>query len=294
MMEASRMKFAPLPAGVTEPCAQAGTMTRFCYTSETYDDAHWTIEKDALVYLPYGYDKEPERRYPVLFLMHGGGGNADEFFGGIEAKTALKNILDQSIASGYAQPMIVVAPSYLVPGMEEARHQIGIAQQLTHRFPTELKNDLIPAITACFRTVEDRSARAFGGFSMGGETTWSVMANCLPQIRTLLPLSGDYWAIALKGGKDYPQETVEALISQIAQSGVRPEDFRVLAFTGDHDIAYEALEPMVRAMAARADWFTYADSPVDGNLCYCLKENGWHTYDDCYEYIYLALPWLFC
>lgn len=286
------MKFAQPPEAWYAPCEKAGTLRRFWYTSETYDETHRAIDKDALVYLPHGYENG-EQRYPVLFLMHGGGGDSNEFFGGEEAKTPLKNLLDHAIAAGYAPPMIVVTPTYLVPGWEEARHQIGIAQQLTHRFPTELRQNLIPAIDAAFRTLPTREARAFGGFSMGGETTWSVMAACTQQICTFVPLSGDYWAVALKGGKDYPEQTADALTVALAASGTALGDFRVLAFTGDRDIAYEALDPMIRSLAKRTDWFRYADSPADGNLCYCVKENGWHTYDACYEYLYLALPWLF-
>lgn len=279
------MRYAPVPKEMYAPCDRPGTMTRFHYDSRGQ-------KKDALVYLPYGY-ADGTADYPVLYLMHGGGGDSNEFFGGIEARTPLKNLLDNAIASGYARPMIVVTPTYMIEGVEGARRQIGEALQLTHRFPEEFKRDLIPAIQANFRAVNDRKARAFGGFSMGGETTWSVMAQALNEVWCLLPLSGDYWAIGLKGGKDFPVETADALIASIAASGVKPEDYRVLPCTGDKDIAYEALDPMVRELSTRQPWFTPGETPEEGNLCYCLKPNGWHTYDDCYEYLWLMMPYLF-
>lgn len=287
------MNYEPIPSELLRPGSAPGALLRFDYTTETYDDTHAPVQKDALVYLPCGYEEQPETRYPVLFLMHGGGGNSDEFFGGLEAATPLKNLLDNCMANGRMQPAIVVAPSYLVPGYEEARHEIGIAQTLTHRFPTELVNDLLPAIDAAFRTIPHRKSRAFGGFSMGAECTWSVLADASKQICTVMPLSGDYWAIALKGGKDHPEETVDALLTRMQQHGAVPGENRVLAFTGDHDIAYEAMDPMLHALARHTDWFADIPLAYGGSLDYCLKENGWHTYNDCYEYLYLAMPWLF-
>lgn len=279
------MKYSPVPREMYSPCEKSGTLQRFWYDS-------CGKRKDALVYLPYGYAEE-QAEYPVLYLMHGGGGNSDEFFGGPEGRTALKNLLDNAIATGHARPMIVVVPTYMIEGVPGARRQIGEAVQLTHRFPEEFKRDLIPAIQGSFRAADDRKMRAFGGFSMGGETTWSVMAQALSHVWCLLPMSGDYWAVGLKGGKDFPVETADALIASIAESGVKPEDYRVLACTGDKDIAYEALEPMVLELARRQPWFTLGETPAEGNLCWCLKPDGWHTYDDVYEYVWLMMPWLF-
>lgn len=287
------MKFIPLPDGMCELCAAAGRLIDMTYPTQTYDGDHRPLTKRALVYLPFGYDEQPERRYPVLYFMHGGGGDENEAFGGLEARTALKNVLDNAIAAKHVQPLIVVAPTYTVEGFEAARRSIDVASMLTHRFPTELANDLIPAVDAAFRTLPDRWHRAFSGFSMGGETTWSVLADAARDVWCVAPLSGDYWAVAFKGGKDFPEETADALLSRLRDAGIAPQDCRVMAFTGDKDIAYEALEPMVQALARRTDFFTLADSPVGGNLTWCLKENGWHTYDDCWEYLWLALPHLF-
>lgn len=279
------MQFAPIPKDMYAPASQPGTLQRFWYDS-------CGKQKDALVYLPYGYESGSQS-YPTLYLMHGGGGDANEFFGGLEARTALKNLLDNAIATGYVQPMIVVAPTYMVEGIPGARRQIGEAVQLTHRFPEEFKRDLLPAIHANFRAVDSRYARAFGGFSMGGETTWSIMAQALREVWCVLPMSGDYWAVGLKGGKDFPVETADALIASIAESGVSPADYRALPCTGDQDIAYEALDPMVHELEKRQPWFTLGETPDEGNLCYCLKPGGVHTYDDCYEYLWRMLPYLF-
>lgn len=287
------MRYAPLPDGMLHPCARPGRLTELTYPTETFDAVHRPLTKRALVYLPFGYDEDAARRYPVLYLMHGGGGDENEVFGGVEGRTALKNVLDNAIATGHAAPFIVVAPTYTVEGMEAARRSIDVAVQLTHRFPRELTESLIPAVDAAFRTQPDRRKRAFSGFSMGGETTWSVLADALRDVWCVAPLSGDYWAIALKGGKDYPEESADALLSRMAAANVAPEDMRVLAFTGDKDIAFEAMESFVEALSRRCPPFTLGEEPGVGNLTWCLKPDGWHTYDDCWEYLFLAMPHLF-
>lgn len=279
------MKYTPVPKEVFSPCDQAGTLQLFTYESRGR-------QKRALVYLPYGY-ADNAAEYPVLYLMHGGGGDHNEFFGGLEARFGLKNLLDNMIAADRCRPMIVVAPTYLIEGVEGARREIGEALRLTHRFPEEFRNDLVPAIQAHFRAADDRKMRAFGGFSMGGETTWSLFAQAADLVYTILPLSGDYWAMGLKGGKDFPEETADALIASLEALGVTPGDYRVLPCTGDKDIAYEALDPMVHALEKRQPWFTPGETPAEGNLCYLLKPNGWHTYDDCNEYLYHIAPWIF-
>lgn len=279
------MQYTPVPQEVFSPCDKAGTLEAFTYESRGQ-------QKSALVYLPHGY-VGGTAEYPVLYLMHGGGGDENEFFGGLEAKSGLKNLLDNMIATERCRPMIVVAPTYLIKGVQGARREIGEAMRLTHRFHEEFREDLVPAIQAHFRAADDRTMRAFGGFSMGGETTWSVFANAADLVHTILPLSGDYWAMGLKGGKDFPEETADALIASLQSLGVTPGDYRVLPCTGDKDIAYEALDPMVHALEKRQPWFTPGETPENGNLCYLLNPDGWHTYDDCFEYLYHIAPWIF-
>ena len=284
------MQFHPVPDGLFSPCDRGGTLLPFVYDTE---EAGNIIPKRALAYLPCGYAENPDKRYPVLYLMHGGGGNEEEFWGHSEDGAPLKNLLDQCFARGDTAPFIVVTPSYFLPGHETAHRDVAEACALTHRFPTELARDLIPAVDSRFRTIPTRWNRAFGGFSMGGETTWSVMAGCLPDVAVFLPLSGDFWVLEIKGGKTRTRETADALIDALRSSGIGPGDYRVLACTGDQDIAFEAMDPMVRELARRSPWFDLRERPDEGSLCYCLKENGWHTYNDCWEYLYNMLPYIF-
>lgn len=287
------MEFKEIPKKYKQEAQKQGRIVKIYYDSKTYDEKNASLKKDANVYLPYEYDQCKEKKYNVLYLMHGGGGNADELFYHKDIKTGLKLLLDNFFEKGYVEPVIVVTPSFFFEGNEEARVEIEPACRLTHRFPKEMSCDLIDAVNENFRVNNTREARAFGGFSMGAETTWSVFSECVKDIKYFLPMSGDYWIRGLKGGKDYPKETVDGLIGKLKERNVKPEDFIIYACTGDEDIAYDAMDPMLQEMKTRTDWFQYSDDPGEGNFHYCLKKKGIHTYIDCFEYIYNVLPYLF-
>lgn len=280
------------------PPEKSGALIPFAYLDRT-------TPRRALVYLPRGYGENPERKYPVLFLMHGGGGDEEEFFGGLEGRTPLKTMLDRMIDEGAVRPPIVVTPTFNRPAFKRpafirpagegvdpdaARVHAGDAAALTAVFWRELEESLIPAVDAAFRTEGSRDFRAFGGFSMGAEATWSVLCRGGTCVRYYLPMSGDFWAVSVKGGKDHTAETCDRLIEGIRARGLEPEDYRVFAVTGEQDIACEAMRPMVEELLRRAPWFRSADE--GGGLTWCLSP-GWHAYEWCWDYIAMALPEFF-
>lgn len=284
--------FTDVPQEYYNTCTTGGTLTRLHYTSNTYDDNNCEIKKDALVYLPYGYDKT-KSDYNVFYFMHGGGGNSDEVFGGIEARTDLKNVVDNMIANGDIEPLIIIAPSFYYEGTTEALTSTKAAGALTQNFHHEFVKDLIPAVENNFRVKSGRAHRAFGGFSMGSEATWNIFAKALCEVKYFLPMSGDCWAIELQGGLTRPKETVQFLINSVKNSGVAKTDYNVFACTGDEDIAYNPMNSMLNEMMLHPDYFEFDTDFSKGNFVYCLAAGGIHTYDYCYKYCYNALPHFF-
>lgn len=284
--------FTDIPPEYYTACTTGGTLTRIHYTSNTYDNNNRKIKKDALVYLPHDYDKT-KGDYNIFYFMHGGGGNSDEVFGGLEARTALKNVVDNMIANGDIEPLIIVAPSFYYEGTTEALTSTKAAGALTQNFHHEFVKDLIPAIENNFRVKSGREHRAFGGFSMGSEATWNIFAKALRKIKYFLPMSGDCWAIELQGGLTKPKETVAFLKDSVKASLIPKDEYFVFACTGDEDIAYKPMNSMLNEMMLHPDFFEFGTDFSKGNFVYCLAAGGIHTYDYCYKYCYNALPYFF-
>ncbi len=108
------------------------------------------------VYTPPGYATS-KRRYPVLYLIHGGG---DDDTGWL-VKGGAKTILDEAIAREAAEPMIVVMP--------DARVGTNLGAPVTEDpFPRELVREIVPAVEARFRAERGARSRALAGLSLGG------------------------------------------------------------------------------------------------------------------------------
>lgn len=288
-----KRQFIRTPESYYRPIENGGSMTRISYGSNSYDGRDIKTQKSALVYLPYGYEKS-EREYDVFYLMHGGGGNSEDIFGGIEAACPIKKILDNMIANGDIPPIIVVTPTFYYEGTESALRSTVDARLLTQNFHHEFVRDLIPAIEGSFRAKSGREHRAFGGFSMGSEATWNIFAKCLNEVKNFLPMSGDCWAVMLQGGLKEPLKTTEYLKNCVLSSGVALDDFRIYAATGDLDIAYRPMDTMLDEMIKHTDVFRFGEDFTNGaNVVYSLAEGGIHTFEYCDHYIYSALPLFF-
>ena len=164
--------------------------------------------RHALVYLPPGYDEPVKRRYPVLYLQHGGG---EDETGWIRQGRA-NFILDNLIAAGSCQPMIVVmaygyarragqpAPDLTgkPPGSpERAKAMLDMASA----FEADVTEALIPFVDSTFRTMADRDHRAMAGLSMGGMQTFHVTLNHLDLFSYIGGFSGAGAAQMLAGNK---------------------------------------------------------------------------------------------
>ena len=118
------------------------------------------------VYTPASY-AEGNRRYPVLYLQHGGG--EDESGWTFQGKT--NHILDNLIAEGKANEMIVVMSNgnITVPGAG-----FGYSIEGMRGFEKELTEEIVPFVDKSFRTITDRKSRALAGLSMGGGQSFFV------------------------------------------------------------------------------------------------------------------------
>ena len=263
-----------------------GVLERLFYT--TTDENGDPAEKYANIYLPYGYSAA--KTYPVLYVIHGGGGNPDAWLD----CSKIKNALDSSFAENRGTPFIAVFPTfYNHEPIRTGRVDEAVERGHVLRFQQEMRNDLIPAVDAAYSTRVEREARAIGGFSMGGVTTWFAFTENLDLFSVFLPLSGDCWQFGGLGGGKETAKTVRYLHDRVTEQGFGKQDFRIFAGTGYEDIAYPNLTPQIEAMKEYTDVFEFSDDPKEGNLHYTLMEDAPHMYEKVYQHIYHTLPYLF-
>ncbi len=134
------------------------------------------------IYTPPGYDANTATKYPVLYLMHGGG---DEDSGWSTIGRA-GFILDNLLAARKAIPMVVVMPngSVSLPGVDPMRvpaltpeaqaERIAGISKLHDAFVQDFLGSIIPHVESHYRVLTDRNNRAMAGLSMGGAETLRV------------------------------------------------------------------------------------------------------------------------
>lgn len=131
-----------------------------------YESKPMGVTRWLWVYTPPDYDKSA-RKYPVLYLLHGNG----EAQNGWVMNGRANIILDNLIADGKAQPMVVVMPqghALQGAGVGPLVRIEGETGMFSERFPKDLLEEVIPLVERKYRVLPDAGNRAIAGLSMGG------------------------------------------------------------------------------------------------------------------------------
>ncbi|MBP4136771.1 hypothetical protein J3495_01605 [Flavobacterium sp. P7388] len=137
----------------------SGKVESISYNSKTVGSL-----RKATVYTPPGFNKK--KKYPVLYLLHGIGGDEKEWLNGGNPQI----ILDNLYAEAKIEPMIVVMPNGRAMKDDSASGNIMAPEKIEAfaAFEKDLLNDLIPFIEKKYPTYKDSEHRAIAGLSMGG------------------------------------------------------------------------------------------------------------------------------
>lgn len=164
--------FAPPRDGydVRREGVERGSLQLVEYESKTVG-----IPRKARVYTPPGYSSD--RKYPVLYLLHGIGGDENEWTRGGVPDVILDNLYSENKAT----PMIVVLPNGRASKDLTARDPIPKQAPAFAAFEHELFDDLIPHIERNYSVNADRESRALAGLSMGGGQSLNIGLKRLDQ-----------------------------------------------------------------------------------------------------------------
>ncbi|PAM93306.1 hypothetical protein B4N84_18805 [Flavobacterium sp. IR1] len=150
---------APLGFDEVRPNVKEGKIETLSYDSKTVGST-----RKVTVYTPPGFDKN--KKYPVLYLLHGIGGDEKEWLNGGNPNV----ILDNLYAEAKVAPMIVVMPNGRAMKDDSATGDVMAADKVKAFtvFEKDLLNDLIPFIQNKYPVLKDREHRSIAGLSMGG------------------------------------------------------------------------------------------------------------------------------
>jgi enterochelin esterase-like enzyme len=118
-------------------------------------DSCFGVHGDYSIYLPPGYGHDSRRRYPVVYLLHGGS-DSDSFF----LELGVREAMDAALAAGTVEPMILVLP--------DAGPKFDGDGTVATSFSDYVADELVPEVDGRWLTLPERAGRAIGGISLGG------------------------------------------------------------------------------------------------------------------------------
>ena len=275
-----------VPEKYKQAADKQGKVVELKYDSLDYLHGSAPITKTAYVYLPYGYDEnDTATRYNIIYLMHGWGGHAGEYF----EYTPTKNMFDNLVASGDIPPVIIVSATFYNANSDRD-FSSSIAE--FREFHRDFEENLMPTVEGKFHTyanstsAEDlansRDHRAFGGFSLGSVTTWLEFCYDYDYIKYFLPMSGSCWYYGTYG--DFQTEKNVDFIEQLVkENNLDERGYFIYHAVGTQDAVKSQTLMQAEEMLARPDVFT------PEHYMFYQKDGGYHDFDAVQEYLYNAL-----
>ena len=169
----------------SQPWLPAPGVARGAIARHTFRSAVANDERDFFVYTPAGYETRRARPYPVLYLLHGLGDDAERWMNGGAANV----ILDNLIAQGKAVPMVVVTT--LGYGVSNGPAGAMAPESLTG-YTRSLLTEVMPAVERAYHVSRNREERAIAGLSMGGAETLYTGLNNLDKFAWMGSFSGAF------------------------------------------------------------------------------------------------------
>ncbi len=262
-----------------------GTVAKVWYPSAM---KRWT-KRRMTVYTPPAYDKDSERHYPVLYLLHGSGGDENSW---VEIGRACQ-ILDNLIAEGRIEPMIVVMPNgnveldaapgegenpYVKPSGDNEKSMLGGIESV-------FIHDIVDYIDLHYRTINSKNGRAIAGLSMGGLHTLYIALNNPDKINYIGLFSALPTNIFLDKGNDTINDYGDLSIYQDTDEKIDE------LFNNNPSLFYIALGEDDFLKKLNDDFRVKLDSK--GYEYYYNETDGEHTWDNWRKYLIDFLPRLF-
>lgn len=261
-----------IPGKTTENYFEAtkrGDLHQVWYNSPTLG-----MERRLFVYTPAGYNESTDK-YPVLYLLHGAGGDEDAW----STMGRTRQILDNLIEKGLAKPMICVMPNGN-PNQVAAR-TLMIEEKpmdreawMNNSYPKSIVQDIVPFIEKTYRVDARPEARAIAGLSMGGGHTITTSLMYPGFFDYICPLS---MGITNRDGDEQVMKNYETQFKGLKEAGYK---LYFLA-CGDTDFLFESAKTLDKMLTDNGLEHTFHVTP------------GGHTWSNWRIYLNTFAPLLF-
>jgi enterochelin esterase-like enzyme len=259
--------FLIIPGELSDPYEMKnvphGSLSKMWYQSSVMG-----MTRRLYVYTPAGYEQNAAK-YPVLYLLHGIGGDEDAW----TTMGRAVQIMDNLIAQGKARPMIVVMPNGM--GNELASQNEFPAkvpdfsrdnEWLTSgKFEESVVKDIIPYVEANFRTYKDRDNRAIAGLSMGGAHATFVGLRNIDKFAWIGTFSGALilWpnARARQGSNGLNMDAVEHQVFPSLDAGVNSQLKLLYMSCGKEDFLFQVNHQFSEWLTSKGIHHTNAEIP---------------------------------
>lgn len=236
-------------------------------------------DREFAIYLPKSYATHPERKYPVLYLLHGGGGAHTDW----PEKANLAEVANQLIDSKEATEMIIVCP-------EAGKDHMSYFNHPDWKYEDYFFQELIPFIESNYRAYSDKNHRAIAGLSMGGQGT-VVYAQHHPELFSSAYAMSSYlyrMNLSFASPNDPVMERLQKLVEDnnavkllSSSSNEKIESLKTVEWfidCGDDDFTLSANLEFVSVMKDKKIPFQFR-----------IRDGG-HTWEYWHSALYLALP----
>ena len=237
--------------------------------------------REYAIFLPAGYERNTDKSYPILYLLHGGGGSHKDW----PARGHVADVANQLIASNEAVEMIIVCP-------EAGKTFMNYFNNPDWRYQDYFFEEMIPYIESNYRVIANKKHRAIAGLSMGGGGTVVYAASHPELFGAAYEMSGYLYAMDLPfiDSDDPVMQKVQKLIDDnncvnIIKNADAPKVAALKTVNwfvdcGDDDFTFDLNMEFVAAMREK-------------QIPYQLRvRDGGHTWEYWHSALYIALPFI--
>ncbi|WP_303921395.1 esterase [Draconibacterium sediminis] len=244
-----------------------------------YDSPTLGMTRRLFVYTPYGY-ADSKDKYPVLYLLHGAGGDEDAW----STMGRTRQILDNLIEKGLAKPMICVMPNgnpnqYAARTLMIDEKPMDRDAWMNNSYPKSIVEDIVPFIEKTYRADARPKSRAIAGLSMGGGHTITTSLMYPGFFDYICPLS---MGIGMSYGSDNSNQEEVMKNYETQFKALKKEGYKLYFLAcGDTDFLFESAKTLDKMLTDTGCEHTFYVTP------------GGHTWSNWRIYLNTFAPKLF-